>query len=73
MPYGLGLKAGNSMPVEQWEAWFMELRESNAPDMPGSVLLLSDGGIAWLARQAFKRQERAIEVRLMEAEAYGPH
>ena len=61
------------MPVEQWEAWFMELREANAPDMPGSVLLLSDGGITWLAQQAFKRQERAIEVRLMEAEAYGPH
>ena len=60
------------MTVEQWEAWFMELRESNAPDMPGSVLLLSDGGIAWLAQQAFKRQERGIAEQKMEEVEYGP-
>ena len=61
------------MPVEQWEAWLMELREGSAPDMPGSFWLISGDGIAWLARRLYERQERAIEVRLMEAEAYGPH
>jgi len=61
------------MTVEQWEAWLMELRGGDAPDMPGSFFLMSGDGIAWLAQQLFNRQERAIEVRLMEAEAYAPH
>ena len=65
------------MTVEQLEASLMELREECNPrkgtDNPVTVFLMSDAAVAWLAQQLFNRQERAIEVRLMEAEAYGPH
>jgi|TARA_R110000765_G_scaffold197964_1_gene303699 hypothetical protein len=66
------------MTVEQWEAWLTELHQECNPRTMGhtnpvTFFLLTDAAIAWLAQQLFNRQERAIEVRLMEAEAYGPH
>lgn len=66
------------MTVEQWEAWLTELHQECNPRTMGhtnpvTFFLLTNYAIRWLAEQLYERQERAIEVRLMEAEAYGPH
>ena len=61
MSYELGLSARKAMPVEQWEAWLMDLRDNWEGDtMPGSFFLLSGDGIAWLAQRLYERQEARI-------------
>jgi|TARA_Y100000296_G_scaffold71285_1_gene86638 hypothetical protein len=60
MSYELGLSARKAMPVEQWEAWLMDLRDNWEGDMPGCIFLMSGDGIAWLAQRLYERQEARI-------------
>jgi len=60
------------MTAKQWYRWLTELRESNAPNMPGSFFLRSGDGTAWLALRLYERQERGIAEQKMEEVEYGP-
>ena len=60
------------MTPKQWYRWLMELRRSNAPNMPGSFFLMSGDAIAWLALRLYERQERSIAEQKMEEVEYGP-
>ena len=60
------------MTAKQWYWWLMALRDSTAPKMPGSFLLMSNDGIAWLALQLHERQERSIAEQTMSEVEYGP-
>ena len=74
MSYELGLSARKAMPVEQWEAWLMQLRDNWEGDMPGWFILMDSNGAEWLAERLYDRQERRIAEHWMgEAHVEGSH
>ena len=74
MSYELGLSARKAMPVEQWEAWLMALRDNWEGDMPGWFILMDSNGAEWLAERLYERQERRIAEHWMgEAHVEGSH
>ena len=74
MSYELGLSARKAMPVEQWEAWLMALRDNWEGDLPGWFILMDSNGAEWLAERLYERQERRIAEHWMgEAHVEGSH